>query len=113
MKQKNEWALDQMFAQYSCCRKTNRWPLCVFFGIINSVLINSWIIYKASTSMGDDKKMKRRTYMHNVALKLIKESTKVQPWLKGRGVVSLMGRSHYEDISPVRRRLKGQCEVFI
>lgn len=69
---------DQMCALYSCSRKTNRWPLCVFFGIVNSALINSWIIYKANTGMGDGNKMKRRKYMHNLALQLIKESAEVR-----------------------------------
>ncbi|KAG0726568.1 PiggyBac transposable element-derived protein 4 [Chionoecetes opilio] len=37
---------DQMCAQYSCSRKTKRWPLCLFYGILNAALINSWIIHK-------------------------------------------------------------------
>ncbi|XP_046666739.1 piggyBac transposable element-derived protein 4-like [Homalodisca vitripennis] len=38
--------LDQMSAQYSCSRKTRRWPMCLFYGILNSTCVNSYLIYK-------------------------------------------------------------------
>lgn len=39
---------DQMCAKYSCWRKTERWPLCLFYTIINAAVISSWIIYRDS-----------------------------------------------------------------
>lgn len=63
---------DQMCAQYSCSRKTNRWPMCMFYGMINAAVINSWVIFKANNDRVGGKKMKRRQYMHEMALQLIK-----------------------------------------
>ena len=40
-------AFDKMCADTSVSRKTNRWPMCVFYGIINLIVSNSWIIYKS------------------------------------------------------------------
>lgn len=33
-------AFDEMSSIMSCSRKTRRWPLCIFYGIINSTLVN-------------------------------------------------------------------------
>lgn len=34
-------AFDQMCFMYSCSRKTNQWPLCLFFGIVNASTVNA------------------------------------------------------------------------
>ncbi|XP_064094353.1 piggyBac transposable element-derived protein 4-like [Macrobrachium nipponense] len=65
---------DQMCATYNCSRKTNRWPLCVFFGMVNASIINSWIIYKANNPTLQRKELHRRKFMHGLALQLIKPS---------------------------------------
>lgn len=36
---------DQMCSSYSCSRKTNRWQLYLFYGILNAATINAWIIH--------------------------------------------------------------------
>lgn len=38
--------LDQLCSNYSCNRKTKRWPLCFFYNIINVACVNSYVIYK-------------------------------------------------------------------
>ena len=38
-------AFDQMCATYSCSRHTRCWPLCIVFGLINAVCINSYILF--------------------------------------------------------------------
>ena len=38
--------VDQMTRQYSVYAATRRWPVCVFYYIINLSIINSWILYK-------------------------------------------------------------------
>lgn len=65
---------DQMCATYSCSRKTNRWPMCVFYGILNMSVINSWIIYSSNNNDTDRAIRNQRKYMHDLALELIKPS---------------------------------------
>ena len=36
---------DWMCSQQSCSRKTRRWPLCVFYGMVNIAMNNSYIVY--------------------------------------------------------------------
>lgn len=69
---------DQMCAQYTCSRKTKRWPLCVFYGILNSAVINSWIIHSENSEMSGGPKVKRKHYMEELAMQLVK------PWALSR-----------------------------
>ena len=36
---------DQMCALYTTARKTNRWPMRVFYGIIHSFALNAYLIF--------------------------------------------------------------------
>lgn len=36
---------DQMCGNMSTSRKTKRWPMCMFYGMINIASINSYVIY--------------------------------------------------------------------
>ena len=67
-------AFDQMSAQISCSRKTRRWPLCVFYGMLNTTIINSWIIFKENTT----EDCKRRNFALTLANELGEE------WMKKR-----------------------------
>lgn len=69
---------DQMCAQYSCGRKTKRWPLCMFYGMLNACCINSWIIHSENLVRTGGKVMIRRKYMQELALALI------TPWAQNR-----------------------------
>ncbi|CAL9691157.1 unnamed protein product [Knipowitschia caucasica] len=77
---------DQMCAHYSCGRKTKRWPLCVFYGMINAGVINSYIIHKENAMKRDDTYLQRRPYMQALALALIK------PWAEQRLPASNLSR---------------------
>ena len=67
---------DQMCDLYSCSRKTNRWPMCLFFAIINAAIVNSYIIYRENKMKGQPgKKVNRRQYMRELALQLIKPNS--------------------------------------
>ena len=65
-------AFDQMCATYSVSRKTSRWPMAIFYGMINSGVINSWIIYKENQQTIGSKPIERRYYMQQLAEALIK-----------------------------------------
>ena len=40
---------DQMCAQYTTARKTNRWPMRVFYGIVDSSALNAYVIFTHNT----------------------------------------------------------------
>ena len=63
-----------MSAQMSCSRKTRRWPLCVFYGMLNTTIFNSWIVYKEKSSND----CKRRKFALALANELGKE------WIRKR-----------------------------
>lgn len=54
---------DQMCSVMSCCRKTNRWPMCVFYGMLNISCINSNVIFCHNASVMGQKVMIRRDFM--------------------------------------------------
>ncbi|XP_039280831.1 piggyBac transposable element-derived protein 4-like [Nilaparvata lugens] len=70
--------LDQMSAQYSCSRKTRRWPVCLFYGILNSACVNSYIIYKENTFLNKQTPQPRVEFLFTLAEGLMK------PWLEER-----------------------------
>lgn len=57
---------DQMCSVMSCSRKTNRWPMCQFFGILNIAFINSYIIYSHNMFQDRQKPLNRVQYMKNL-----------------------------------------------
>lgn len=58
---------DQMCGQYSCGRKTKRWLLCVFYGMLNAGIINSWIIHGENMQKTGGRQMKRKQFMQVLA----------------------------------------------
>ena len=62
---------DQMCAAISCSRKTRRWPLCIFYGIINIVVNNAYILY---THNPENAKISRRSFASDLAMQL------ARPW---------------------------------
>ena len=59
--------VDNMSRLYSVRTKTRRWPVAVFFNILNLVGINSWILYKACNKS----KISRRMYLRSLADELL------------------------------------------
>lgn len=80
--------LDRMCTVYSCSRKTNRWPLCLFYGMLNLAVINSFIMFKARGGT-----LERRHFMHQLAAEL------VMPWSRHRLQFPTVSRSIKNTIS--------------
>ena len=57
-----------------CSLKTRRWPLCIFYGIVNAANVNSYIIYKENLQRTLDKPKLRRDFLLDVGKELIR------PW---------------------------------
>ena len=44
---------DMMCAASSTSRKTRRWPLCAFYGLLNKCMNNAWIVYSSRPNPND------------------------------------------------------------
>lgn len=64
---------DELSATYDVSRNSKRWPMTIFYGILNMAAINGIIIYRENNT-GEKKRMKRRDYIRNLGLELIKDS---------------------------------------
>jgi len=63
---------DQMCSLYTTERKTNRWPMRLFYGIIDSAALNAFVIFsEIMPTFGEHKKEKRQKFLKELALALI------------------------------------------
>lgn len=69
---------DQMFSINSCSRKTRRWPLCVFYGVINIACFNSYILHVINNSQVNKKPLSKKNYLISLSKAL------TEPWMKKR-----------------------------
>lgn len=63
--------VDLMCARCSTSRNTRRWPMVVFFRLLDLAAINSYKIFKANNP---DSTIVRRIYTFNLALSLMREN---------------------------------------
>jgi hypothetical protein len=61
--------VDELCGTYSVSRKSRRWPLTIFFGLLNIAGINGYVIYKDN----NPEQMFRRNYLKQLGLQLITE----------------------------------------
>lgn len=60
--------MDKMLSEYSCQRKTNRWPLTFFYNMIDVAALNAFIIHKQNNQVTPV--MVRRKLLKDLALNL-------------------------------------------
>lgn len=60
--------LDKLSAAYNISRNSRRWPLTVFFSIMNTAAINAEVVYRNNTNIYT---MKRRNFLKTLALQLL------------------------------------------
>lgn len=60
--------VDKMCVAYNVARNSRRWPLTVFFNLLNIAGINSQIIY----TMNTDEKQTRRSFLLSISTEMIK-----------------------------------------
>lgn len=63
---------DMMCSNMNCGRKTKRWPMCLFYNILNIAAINSYVIYVNNVIAKGGKPLCRLEFM----LKLHKQLTR-------------------------------------
>jgi hypothetical protein len=57
---------------YTTAEKTNRWPMRLFYGIIDSAALNAFVIFTENVAnFGEHKKDKRQNFLKELALVLI------------------------------------------
>ncbi|XP_076179606.1 uncharacterized protein LOC143152895 [Ptiloglossa arizonensis] len=61
--------VDQMARKYSVKSKCNRWPVQVFFNILDLAGINSWILYQETTGL----ELSRQSFLLRLADELVTE----------------------------------------
>ena len=61
--------LDEMCATYSTSRKTRRWPLVIFFRLLDIAGINSMVIYSRNNPKST---MVRKEFLREIAVEMIK-----------------------------------------
>ncbi|CAK1598868.1 unnamed protein product [Parnassius mnemosyne] len=62
-------ALDLKCSNYSCARRTRRWPNAMFGAIMNISIANGYVLWVLSNP---NKKLSRRNYIKSIAMTLIK-----------------------------------------
>lgn len=63
--------VDQMCAKYNVARNTRRWPMVIFFDLLNVSAINAYCIFKYN-SPNLPEKVLRREFLQSIAWELIK-----------------------------------------
>ena len=63
--------VDQHCGNYSVSRRTRRWPLCVFFHLVNIAGVNGQILFN-KTHKSVDEAQNRRQFLKNLAMSLMK-----------------------------------------
>ncbi|XP_018324187.1 piggyBac transposable element-derived protein 4-like [Agrilus planipennis] len=62
--------VDQLCQKYDVSRNTRRWPLVMFYNLLNISAINAFVIYKANTR--ESRQIQRRIFLQNISWELIK-----------------------------------------
>lgn len=80
-------SLDQMCKNYSCKRRTARWPLIIFYDMLDISGTNSFVIYTHNASKHKRKVYTRCDYLIELAEELIK------PWMQCRLQIASLPKS--------------------
>ncbi|XP_067014309.2 piggyBac transposable element-derived protein 3 [Anabrus simplex] len=106
--------VDKMCGTYTVSRKSSRWPLTIFFGILNIAAINAQIIYKAN-SLNSEPTF-HRNFLKRLSLDLTKEHLasrskilSLPTNLRSR-IQWLTGISEERKITVLGKRQAGRCK---
>ncbi|UYV73811.1 K02A2.6-like [Cordylochernes scorpioides] len=88
--------MDEMTATYNCARNSRRWPMVIFYSLLNIGAINSQIIHFAN---GNASKVKsRRHFLKTLSLDLIEEMVKVRTTYLEHAKAKFS--KHYQSLNP-------------
>ena len=69
-------SFDQLCHSKTVARKTRRWPLRVFYGMLDAAAINACVIFRCNSK--ENKMIKRSDFLKNLALGLCEEHMKIR-----------------------------------
>ncbi|KAH9632255.1 hypothetical protein HF086_002890 [Spodoptera exigua] len=78
--------VDEMCGTYSISRVSKRWPLTIFFGLMNVGAINAYVIYNANMKRLQKETVERRHFLKDLALGL------VMPQIQKRSSITTLPR---------------------
>lgn len=61
--------LDMKCANYGCNRRTRRWPMAIFFTLLNVAIVNGYILYLCFSG---NKIVKRFDFVYNLGMEMVK-----------------------------------------
>nr|CAH7722688.1 unnamed protein product [Callosobruchus chinensis] len=76
--------VDKLCSVYNCARSTRRWPMVLFYSLLNIAGINSLVIYKANDI---DARILRREFLRKLSFELIHDH------MKSRANLSVLPKS--------------------
>lgn len=94
--------VDQLCATYSVSRNTNRWPMVIFYTILNVAAINAHVIYKGN--LNDDLE-KRRHILQSLAVEMTKQH------IRRRSEILTLEKCHL--LMPVSQALLWKLEIIM
>lgn len=92
-------SFDQMCSSMSSNRKTNRWPMAVFYGMLNMAFVNSYIIYCHNKISKQEKPMSRKDFMKKLSTDL------TAPWMQKRLEAPTLKRTLRDNITNVLKNV--------
>jgi hypothetical protein len=63
--------LDQLCATYTCGRSTRRWPLCIFYSMLDIMGVNSYIVYSHYKPEAKESRV-RRQFLKTLGFSLVR-----------------------------------------
>lgn len=70
---KNFNGFDKFFNTITCSRKTRRWPMCIFYDMLNMALANSYIIYSHNVLDSGGRPLSGKEFAKKLHYDLIRE----------------------------------------
>lgn len=109
--------MDQMCSVRSCSRKTKRWPLCIFYDLVNIGGVNSLIILNRVLCSKNKPPLTRKLFLNQLYQQL------AYPWLEQRlsirnlprdlrsMILSVLHRTETADIVRPREKKRTTCKI--
>lgn len=105
---------DQLSSLYSVSRKTRRWPMVVFFCLLNTAGINAQVIVASNKKFAE--KIVRRKFLQELGISLVKPFMEERVHIvslpkKLRSEIKKFLPADEEPAAPRERLARGRCDV--